>query len=107
MTQPMEPPSNPIRSELAKARAPQPHLDTNVLTAFSEGTLLPREREKTMEHLHRCAYCRELVNLSTSAAPESHAEEPVSSRLSPNRKWVPRLAAVAVCTAVLVAVVVV
>jgi len=107
MTQPMQPRSNPVRRELAKARPSDPHLDDDVLAAFGEGTLLHRERAKVMEHLAGCEYCRELFSVSASAAPERTAEQPGRSRVVPNRLWIPRVAAVALCAASIVAVVVV
>jgi hypothetical protein len=44
-----------------------PHPDANVLTAFAEDALLPREREGVLSHVARCAECREILDLSESA----------------------------------------
>lgn len=49
------------------------HPDPNVLTAFSE-QLLPRaERATVLEHLSRCADCREIVALALPAAEPAQA----------------------------------
>jgi hypothetical protein len=43
------------------------HPDANLLTAFSERTLGERERSQVLEHLARCAECREVVVLALPA----------------------------------------
>src|SRR5438045_9478044 len=92
MSQPMQPHSNSILKQLAKARLSEAHLDADVLTALSEGTLLKRERMKAMEHLATCAHCREVLSVSSAVAPEVAATEHVSSRRVLSRVWIPRFA---------------
>jgi hypothetical protein len=57
------------------------HLDTDTLTAFSEGRLSEREAAPVVRHLSDCGFCRhittELVRLDVSFADR---EEPVAIR---------------------------
>jgi len=56
------------------------HPDADLLTAFAERTLAEGERGRVMEHLARCADCREVVSLAlpeVEAAPEE----------APSRHW--------------------
>lgn len=58
-----------IVSERLKAAAPAlDHPDADILTAFSERTLNERERGTVLEHLSRCADCRDILAL---ALPET------------------------------------
>ena len=43
------------------------HPDPDVLTAFSERSLSPHERDGVFEHLARCADCRQVVALALPA----------------------------------------
>ena len=60
--------SNPLQQELARNQRVWPHPDSDVLTAFAEGTLLERERQEVLAHLATCADCRELLSAATGAA---------------------------------------
>jgi hypothetical protein len=60
---------NPLQQELARNRQAGPHPDSDLLTAFAEGTLLERERRNVFAHLATCADCRELLSVATAAAP--------------------------------------
>jgi hypothetical protein len=84
---------NPLQQELARGYQEDPHPDPDLLTAFAEGALLPRERRKLFEHLARCAECRELLSIASEAAPETEAAlKPflVPRRaLPPQRIWLP------------------
>ncbi len=64
--------SNPLQRELARSSLAGPHPDSDLLTAFAEGTLLQRERQELFAHLATCADCRKLLSLATGAA-ESQA----------------------------------
>lgn len=67
------------------------HPDPDVLAAFSERSLPPREQSALLEHLSRCADCREIVAL---ALPVSEALQPglqvtgTSRRMWPVFRWV-------------------
>ncbi len=65
--------SNPLRRELARSSLAGPHPDSNLLTAFAEGTLLERERQEVFAHLATCADCREWLNLAAGAAANTAA----------------------------------
>jgi hypothetical protein len=58
---------------IARAHLQRPpnsdHLDADLLTAFAEQSLPPRERQQVLEHLSRCAQCREVAVLA-GAEPE-------------------------------------
>jgi len=45
----------------------EPHPDADLLTAFAEHSLADRERDQVLEHLARCADCREVVVLALPA----------------------------------------
>jgi hypothetical protein len=55
-----------VRDRLA-APAPSDHPDADLLTAFSENALGPRERAGIVRHLAVCSFCREVNSL---AAPQ-------------------------------------
>ncbi len=67
---------------IARAHLQRPpnsdHLDADLLTAFAEQSLPPRERQQVLEHLSRCAQCREIAVLA-GAEPED-AEETLGER---------------------------
>jgi hypothetical protein len=58
---------------LARAHLQRPpnsdHLDADLLTSFAEQSLPPHERQQVLEHLSRCAHCREVAVLA-GAEPE-------------------------------------
>ena len=55
-----------VRDRLA-GTAPSDHPDADLLTAFRENALGPRERTEVMRHLALCSFCREVNSL---AVPE-------------------------------------
>jgi len=61
-----------IVSERLRGAVIKEHPDADVLTAFSERSLPAQERNSVMDHLSRCADCREIVAL---ALPESQVTE--------------------------------
>lgn len=62
----------------AKAIAVE-HPDADLLTAFSERALRERERTQVLEHLARCAECREVIALGLPV------EEPLTATVPPLR----------------------
>lgn len=99
--------SNPLRRELARGKSAEPHPYEDVLAAFAENTLLERERGKVIEHLSNCMQCREILSLTTTAAPEAPIQkEPYAvPRRPPLRSWLPWVATAAVLLVVSSAVV--
>jgi len=57
---------NVVRERLKAAPAGL-HPDPNLLTAFAEQALSDRERTQVLDHLSRCADCRDVVVLATPA----------------------------------------
>jgi Photosynthesis system II assembly factor YCF48/Putative zinc-finger len=51
--------------ERLRMAEPGGHPDADLLTAFAERTLLPRERDAVLQHLAACVDCREAVSLAT------------------------------------------
>lgn len=62
-----------VRARLQAVTPGQDHPDPDLLTAFSERSLSPVEQAGLLEHLSRCAECREVVAL---ALPASEALQP-------------------------------
>jgi hypothetical protein len=61
-----------------------PHPDADLLTALAEHSLAARERDQVLEHLARCADCREVVAL---ALPATEAVALTGSGSSPQIGW--------------------
>jgi hypothetical protein len=61
-----------------------PHPDADLLTAFAEHALAARERDHVLEHLARCADCREVVVL---ALPATEAAAVAGSGSSARIGW--------------------
>jgi hypothetical protein len=85
--------SNPLQRELARVQQAGTHPDSDLLTAFAEGSLLEREREEVFAHLARCAECRELLNVASGAADNPVAESKPFLITRPTRttlrRWIP------------------
>lgn len=91
---------NSLQRALVSADA-GPHPDANVLTAFAEDALLPRERESVLAHVACCAECREVLSLSGSAAGPYAVASPAAHRKRTGwRIAVPLLAAAAMIAVV-------
>jgi hypothetical protein len=76
------------------------HPDPDVLTAFAEKSLGERERAQMLEHLARCADCREVVSLAIPELEPAHAA-PARPAKSPWLRWpVLRWGALAACVVV-------
>lgn len=58
---------NPLRRALEAGGGRGPHPDADLLTAFGEGALTGREREGVLDHLARCAECRDVVRVASEA----------------------------------------
>jgi hypothetical protein len=89
--------SNSLQRALAEGDG-SPHPDADVLTAYAEGTLLPRERETVFSHLACCTVCRNVVSVADVSAEASREEKPflVAHRARPAwRVVIPSLAAAA------------
>ncbi len=77
-----------VRERLRSLEAVGEHPDANLLSAFSERALTEQEREQVLDHLSRCAECREVVALSALSQVEEErlvAAGRVSA--SANRPW--------------------
>lgn len=97
--------SQPERRGLERMQVtkPEAHPDADLLTAFTEHSLTPREREQVLAHLASCADCREVVAVAGSPLVEP-VPEPVRKRAFweiPVFRW----GAVAATTVVVVAAV--
>lgn len=72
--------------KLARERLRHPgateHPDANLLSGFAEYTLTEQERAPVLDHLSRCAQCREIVALSI---PEVQQEVQVAAAAVPRR----------------------
>ncbi len=94
-----QPESNPLRKELARSQQAGSHPDSDMLTAFAEGSLLARERESVLQHLALCVQCREVLSLATAASPEPVADVqplPLPRHTRPRlRSWLPWVVAAA------------
>ena len=61
-----------VRDRLA-APPPSDHPDADLLTAFSESSLAPRERAEVMRHLSVCSLCREVTSLALPEKEQAFA----------------------------------
>lgn len=102
--------SNPLRRELARGQHGEPHPDSDVLTALSEGSLLQGERQQVLAHLAVCADCREVLSTAATAALDSTDDLKPFLMACPSRPlkrtWLPWTSIAAgllvVCSAILV-----
>src|SRR5271157_551119 len=78
----------PIRNALARQAGGEGHPTPDVLTSFMERTLPRNESDSVTDHLSKCADCREVVFLASSAA-EDVAPDKVKlvAAASPRRRW--------------------
>ena len=89
---------NSVRKALQGAMPSGDHPDADLLTAFSEGTLLPRERETVLAHAADCVECRRVLNLAAGAAlasPQAEAVRAANPKWNVRRIWIPTFAAAA------------
>lgn len=73
----------PLQEALARQRAGDDHPSPDLLTAFVERSLPHRESQRITDHLAKCADCREVVFLASSAVEEPVGEE---------QEWMPAAA---------------
>ncbi len=85
-----------VREQLAKQVVAGTHPDADVLTAFSEDALMPKERQQVMEHLAACSECREVVFLAQPEAATQTVLAPVKSRRFAWMAWASAAAVVVV-----------
>ena len=94
-----QPDSNSLRRELARSQQAGSHPDSELLTAFAEGSLLARERASVLEHLALCVRCREGLSIAADASSELSSElQPLplpGPTRPPLRSWLPWAAAAA------------
>src|SRR5208283_5026063 len=78
----------PLRNALARQAGGEAHPSPDVLTSFMERTLPRNEGDIVTDHLSRCANCREVVFLASSAT-EGVAPNKVAlvAAAAPRRKW--------------------
>jgi hypothetical protein len=70
-----------VRQRLKAAIPGGTHPDADLLAAYSERSLAERERSAVLEHLSRCAECREIVALALPAT------ESLQALSRPSRSW--------------------
>lgn len=76
------------------------HPDPNVISAFLEKSLGPRERDKVLGHVAQCAACREVISLSLPEQTDAFAGEVIPARSGWLSGAVLRWSAVAACVVV-------
>ena len=85
----------PLRNALARHGLSDVHPSPDVLTSFMERTLPPGESEVVTHHLARCAECREIVFLASSAAEDEvpHVQDLVAAAVPGREAAMPTYAA--------------
>ncbi len=63
------------------------HPDANLLSAFAEQALTEQERAPVLDHLSRCAQCREIVALSTPEAEQEVQAAVAHTSAVAQRSW--------------------
>ena len=92
-----------VRQRLEATQQAETHPDPDLLAAFSEQSLAPRERGAVIEHLAQCADCRETVALAQPQLELAHvaaAAQATPARPSWFRGSMLRWAAAAACVVV-------
>jgi hypothetical protein len=97
-----------VQERLATA-TPGDHLEANLLAAFSENSLTPRERDEVLRHLAVCPACREIISLALPQPEEALAAVavggPASAPAFPPRGFDLRWGALAACAVIVAGVV--
>src|SRR5262252_7067776 len=70
-----------VRERMKASVSPVSHPDPDVLTAFSERSLPAQERAAVLEHVARCAECRDVLALALPAI------EPVTQPVPTQPDW--------------------
>jgi hypothetical protein len=78
-----------VRERMKAATSAAEHPDANILTAFAERSLPAIERNNVLDHLSRCADCREVLALALPASEELQTVvKPSPSWLTwPSLRW--------------------
>jgi photosystem II stability/assembly factor-like uncharacterized protein len=74
-----------VLKRLQKTADVESHPDADLLTAFAEQSLLAPERARVMEHLARCADCREVIALAPPATQDTEDVAAVTTSTSLTR----------------------
>ena len=77
--------SRTVRERLGQQGAGE-HPDANLLSAFAEHSLIDAERAQVLDHLSRCAGCREVAALSLLAV-EQEQLSPAAVPTGASRSW--------------------
>ena len=92
-----------VRQRLEATQKAEAHPDPDLLAAFSEQSLAPRERGAVIEHLAHCADCRETVALAQPQLELAHVAA-AAQAMTARSKWfrgsILRWAAAAACVVV-------
>lgn len=82
----------PVLDALGRQPLPTDHPSADVLTAFAENALVGDEYRRTADHLSRCAECRGIAFLASSAADKPlEVEEQVAAAYAARRRRMARL----------------
>lgn len=83
----MEKIPNSVRQRLAAQQREGGHPDADLLGAFAEQRLSGSERDGVLAHLSGCSDCREIVAISSNAAPEISQPSFAETSSGPRRWW--------------------
>jgi len=97
----MDPVKKLVAASLRSQAPVQPHPDAELLSAFAENALSPRDREGVLEHLGACAACREVLFLALPG--HSHTQK-VLAVGKPRPRFAIRWATAAACVVIAAAV---
>jgi hypothetical protein len=92
-----------VRDRLSASVSVTGHPDPDVLAAFAERSLLAPEQAVVLEHLARCADCREVVALALPPVPEFEKQPAAETRSwfrIPALRWGVAVAGVVIISAV-------
>jgi Photosynthesis system II assembly factor YCF48/Putative zinc-finger len=90
-----------IVRERMKAAAAGLHPDSDLLTAFAERALSERERIPVLDHLVRCAECRDVIALATPPTQSAIGKDTVRISKAPLVGWpILRWGALAACVVI-------
>ena len=76
-----------VRERLRSPGAVGEHPDANLLSAFAEHALAEQEREQVLDHLSRCAECRNVVALALPQVEQEQAVAAMPAHAAASRSW--------------------